>query len=297
MLWLDFGKEKPVNPHLDHYGEEAFFRGPDTSDKPKDHFKYLKSYKSNDLWGAGITILFLCCGAYYGDFEFGYHIGKDRCFQVLKSRSVSNIDAYKLIPKIYLEVIDKCLSGVSNIKDILLDLSGLLSFTKALKKVDDRYLRSALKVLGKGSQATVYKGWGGQNPFKRVAIKCYIMEYMKHKSLSYFMDKKPCYFQTEIHLRQAIIQILKGVQCIHNNNIIHRDIKPGNILVSSDYTLKIADFGMSKHDEGERTISTQVGSPLFLAPISDRNNGTTVQTDLWSVGITILCMCLNASYN
>ncbi|EGG13678.1 protein kinase [Cavenderia fasciculata] len=315
----------------------------------------------NDLWMTGITLLFFCCNVFIGDSLLQFYQKFERHQRsVSESRSVSNIDMYQAIPKIYLETIDLCLSGTSTIPAILQHLVPIpltlspdtddiekqqqqqpsVAKGPGFKMAKDRYQYATSKVLGSGRQAIVYKGWDVQNFYKRVAVKCFvnvrrsmsnvfsipreefviiqgldhpnvlryldysiheesnltneciIMERMKHKSLSYFMDKEPHYFQNGTNLRQAIGQILKGVQYLHNNKIIHRDIKPGNILVSKDYTLKICDFGMSKYEEGVRDDSTQVGSPLFLAPLSDLINGTTVQTDLWSVGITMLLLLL-----
>ncbi|EGG13680.1 hypothetical protein DFA_11441 [Cavenderia fasciculata] len=125
------------------------------------------------------------------------------------------------------------------------------------------------------------------------AYEYIITEYMEHKSLSTFIETNPTTYKDTSRLRKAFKQILKGLSYLHNNNIIHRDIKPANILVSSDYTLKIADFGMSKLDI-QRSITTQVGSQLFNAP--DHAYGTSKQTDLWSLGITMLCMCMSATY-
>ncbi|EGG13681.1 hypothetical protein DFA_11442 [Cavenderia fasciculata] len=120
-----------------------------------------------------------------------------------------------------------------------------------------------------------------------------VMENMPNLSLDTFILKNPALYKDQLLLVQHMKQVLEGVQYIHNNNIIHRDLKPENILVSHDYILKIADFGMSKLDVGARSISTQGGSIIYNAP--DRLSGTSKQTDLWSIGITFLYMCLSAT--
>ncbi|EGG13715.1 hypothetical protein DFA_11476 [Cavenderia fasciculata] len=118
-----------------------------------------------------------------------------------------------------------------------------------------------------------------------------VMEYMENKSLSSYMDNNELMFRDESKLERAIEQILFGVKYLHDHNIVHRDIKPGNILVSKDLTLKISG---SKLVDIDRSVSTHVGTTLFYSP--DRHLKSTKETDLWSVGITILCMCVHATY-
>ncbi|EGG13684.1 hypothetical protein DFA_11445 [Cavenderia fasciculata] len=103
-----------------------------------------------------------------------------------------------------------------------------------------------------------------------------VMEYLQKGSLKDFIVANPKYYENELCLDKAFKDILEGVQYLNNKKIIHRDIKPGNILVTDDFTLKIADFGMSKKStEAERSVSTlNAGTELFRAPIGIRAFGT-----------------------
>lgn len=72
---------------------------------------------------------------------------------------------------------------------------------------------------------------------------------------------------TEDEARYCFIEILLGIQYLHNQHIIYRDIKPENIMIDMNGNLKIADFGLSK--EGLRAnelATTYCGSPEYMAP-------------------------------
>jgi [calcium/calmodulin-dependent protein kinase] kinase len=99
---------------------------------------------------------------------------------------------------------------------------------------------------------------------------------------------------TEDEARNYFIQLILGLEYLHNQKVIHRDIKPSNLLLGNDGQLKIADFGVSEEfEEEDVTLSHTAGTPAFMAPETlDINNrhfkGRAV--DLWSVGITLYCM-------
>eukprot|EP01041_Mallomonas_annulata_P007685 gene7685-15732_t len=93
-------------------------------------------------------------------------------------------------------------------------------------------------------------------------------------------------------VRRYTMQILCGLQYLHSHNIVHRDIKGGNILIDDDGTVKLADFGASTVIEmGEtQATSTIKGTPYFMAPevLSQSKYGR--KGDIWAVGCTIIQM-------
>jgi len=84
------------------------------------------------------------------------------------------------------------------------------------------------------------------------------------------------------------IQIKNGLQYLYNQNIVHRDIKPQNIVVSNDRILKIIDFGLSKNINIEdEMMDTICGSPLYMAPEIIKTKNYTIKSDIWSFGVII----------
>lgn len=87
-------------------------------------------------------------------------------------------------------------------------------------------------------------------------------------------------------------QILQGLQYLHGNKVVHRDIKGDNILVANDGTVKLADFGCSKSlntiCSKTHGCKTMVGTPYWMAPevIAD-DSGYGFKADIWSVGCTV----------
>ena len=79
-------------------------------------------------------------------------------------------------------------------------------------------------------------------------------------------------------------QMLEGYGELKRLGIVHRDLKPANILLR-DGCLKIADFGMSKLQEGENLLKSHVGTPYYMAPQVLQRVEYTSKCDVWSLGI------------
>ena len=74
---------------------------------------------------------------------------------------------------------------------------------------------------------------------------------------------------------------------LKSHNIMHRDLKPQNILVSNDYILKITDFGFARYINSNMIIQTLCGSPMYMAPEIMKYKKYNDKSDLWSVGIVL----------
>ena len=96
--------------------------------------------------------------------------------------------------------------------------------------------------------------------------------------------------------RDIAIQILDGLDAIHRAGIIHRDIKPQNILIGADGRARVADFGIAQIelDSGLTTAGTTIGTAAYMAPEQAEGGRTTAETDLYAVGVVLYEMLTGA---
>jgi eukaryotic-like serine/threonine-protein kinase len=82
---------------------------------------------------------------------------------------------------------------------------------------------------------------------------------------------------------------LAGLARAHDAGVLHRDVKPGNLLRSPDGTVKVTDFGVATAVDSDRMTRTGfvIGTAAYLAPERRRGEAATVRTDLWSLGATL----------
>ncbi|MEG0507117.1 MAG: Stk1 family PASTA domain-containing Ser/Thr kinase [Longicatena sp.] len=112
-----------------------------------------------------------------------------------------------------------------------------------------------------------------------------VMEYVRGRTLKQLISQRGALEQEEAV--NIMMQLTSAVQHAHENNIIHRDIKPQNVLVKDDGTIKITDFGIAlAHDAVQLTQSDAVlGSAHYLAPETTRGENPTNQVDIYALGI------------
>jgi predicted Zn finger-like uncharacterized protein len=90
---------------------------------------------------------------------------------------------------------------------------------------------------------------------------------------------------------EYIIQSCRGLAAAHERNIIHRDIKPGNLMITPGGAIKIADFGLAKVYEGEGGAqSTVIGTPYFMPPEQFEGRAKDGRTDIYALGVTFYYM-------
>ena len=93
---------------------------------------------------------------------------------------------------------------------------------------------------------------------------------------------------TEIEIATIIKMVLKGLIIIHEKNLIHRDVKGANILLSGEGFAKIGDFGVGVQLLQEDFRKSKKGSPYWMSPQVVNNDKYGIGTDIWSLGVTCL---------
>lgn len=89
-----------------------------------------------------------------------------------------------------------------------------------------------------------------------------------------------------------ILQLLLGLHTIHTCRVVHRDIKPHNIFLGANDTVKIGDFGVSRMLSGSADLATTlVGSPGYLAPELCSGEPYNEKADIWALGVTLVELC------
>ena len=84
-----------------------------------------------------------------------------------------------------------------------------------------------------------------------------------------------------------IFKVSRALEYMHRHGVIHRDIKPANILITDDFDVKVADFGIAVLADATRTNLVNVGSPAFMSPEQLQEQPLTHQTDIYSLGIVL----------
>ena len=115
-----------------------------------------------------------------------------------------------------------------------------------------------------------------------------VMEYVEGSTLKTYIEKKG---QLSFKESASIaIQVARGIEAAHNKNIIHRDIKPQNIIISTDGKVKVTDFGIAKATSSNTISSDVMGSVHYASPEQARNGFVDGRSDIYSLGIVMFEM-------
>ncbi|KOB71219.1 Serine/threonine kinase LKB1 [Operophtera brumata] len=183
-------------------------------------------------------------------------------------------------------------------KYVMGDVLGEGSYGKVKEMLDSESLsRRAVKILKKRKLRRIPNG--EQNVQREIQL----LRILRHKNVIELVDvmyndeKQKMYLVMEFCVgvlqRQShdyFTQLLDGLEYLHSQGVIHKDIKPGNLLLTLDQTLKITDFGVAEVKKD--TCYTGQGSPAFQPPeiANGAETFSGIKVDIWSSGVTLYNM-------
>lgn len=113
----------------------------------------------------------------------------------------------------------------------------------------------------------------------------FVMELIDGITLKKYIEEKG-----KLTVKEAVgiaLQIANGLDAAHKNNIIHRDIKPQNILIARDGTAKVTDFGIAKAASSNTITANAMGSVHYISPEQARGGYSDEKSDIYSLGVTM----------
>lgn len=112
-----------------------------------------------------------------------------------------------------------------------------------------------------------------------------VMELVEGITLKSFIERKG-----KLDVKESVgiaIQIAQGMEAAHSNHIVHRDIKPQNIIISREGKVKVTDFGIAKAVTSDTVTSNAMGSVHYLSPEQARGGFSDEKSDIYSLGVTL----------
>ncbi|KAI7746317.1 hypothetical protein M8C21_014133 [Ambrosia artemisiifolia] len=155
-----------------------------------------------------------------------------------------------------------------------------------------KQLQQEIDVLSQLKHPNIVQYYGSEIVEDRFYI---YLEYVHPGSINKY-TRDHCGGMTESIVRNFTRHIVSGLAYLHSTKTIHRDIKGANLLVDANGVVKLADFGMAKHLDGQVNLSLK-GSPYWMAPEllqgtpqKDTSPDLALAVDIWSLGCTIIEM-------
>lgn len=191
----------------------------------------------------------------------------------------------------YQDLIIKRVVGIGNSGKVCLVVHKTTGNVYALKAMDKTKIRHAKQLQHTMNELNIVRSI--DHPFVTKFVEAYqdsvwlyiLQEYLPGGELFTYMQDKHSF--SEEHAKFYAGNVLLALQYLHEKNIIYRDLKPENLLMSREGYIKIADFGFAKRLQPSARTFTICGTPAYQAPEIISKRGTSTEADVWSLGILI----------
>ncbi|XP_031474017.1 serine/threonine/tyrosine-protein kinase HT1-like isoform X2 [Nymphaea colorata] len=123
--------------------------------------------------------------------------------------------------------------------------------------------------------------------YRKPPVYCIITEYMSQGTLRMYLHKKEPYSLSNKMILKFALDISRGMQYLHAQGIVHRDLKSNNLLLNDELTVKVVDFGISCLDTQCHATKGFMGTYRWMAPEMIRGKTYTKKVDVYSFGIVL----------
>jgi serine/threonine protein kinase len=133
---------------------------------------------------------------------------------------------------------------------------------KNLYESDSKAIEAEVSVLSKLDHPNIVRFYEAVADEHRIYI---VTEYIEGETLAQKLKRMKGRFHEE-EAAYILHQLIGAINHCHTNNVVHRDIKPDNIMIDADLNVTLIDFGLSKVFSKKRILKSKAGSPLYMAP-------------------------------
>eukprot|EP00927_Polykrikos_kofoidii_P073197 TRINITY_DN69268_c0_g1_i1.p1 TRINITY_DN69268_c0_g1~~TRINITY_DN69268_c0_g1_i1.p1 ORF type:complete len:382 (+),score=60.45 TRINITY_DN69268_c0_g1_i1:109-1254(+) len=129
--------------------------------------------------------------------------------------------------------------------------------------------------------------------FLEEGILCLVMEFCARGDLCRFLRQrsKECSFFSENTVWKLILQVGEGLRWLHENRVVHRDIKPLNIFLTAEEDCRIGDLGIARVLRQDCLARTLIGTPHYLSPEVCNSQPYNLKSDVWAYGCVVYEIC------